>query len=69
MVRDALLGILVYFQTLAARADDDDGQTLAEYGLVLSVVAVGAIVASVIAFRDVFITAFDGATGCLDGDC
>lgn len=69
MVQDALLHLLVRFQVLAAHQRDERGQTLAEYGLVLSVVAVGAIVTSVVAFRDVFIGAFDTATSCLGGTC
>ncbi|MGI8553971.1 MAG: Flp family type IVb pilin [Dehalococcoidia bacterium] len=43
-----MLNLYVYLQTLGARllqADDDSGQGLAEYGLILALIAVVAIAA------------------------
>jgi Flp pilus assembly pilin Flp len=45
------------------------GQTLAEYGLIMAVIAVAVVVTAVIAFRGAIVTAFNNATGCLDGSC
>ena len=52
-----------------ARTRDEEGQTLAEYGLILAVVAVATIVAAGIAFKGAIVSAFNSATDCLDGTC
>jgi Flp pilus assembly pilin Flp len=56
-------------QSLMQGARDEDGQTLAEYGLILSVVAVAVVVAAAITFRDAIVTSFASATKCLSGSC
>ena len=48
---------------------EDNGQTLAEYGLIMAVIAVAVVVTAVTLFRGAIITAFNSATGCLDGAC
>jgi len=48
---------------------DDKGQTLAEYGLIMAVIAVAVVVTAVTLFRGAIITAFNSATNCLDGAC
>jgi Flp pilus assembly pilin Flp len=45
------------------------GQTLAEYGLIITLVAVGVIVPTTLIFRDQLIGAFNSATPCLMGGC
>lgn len=45
---------------------DDEGQDLAEYGLLLALVAV-VVAAAVIAFRGQIVAVFDSATGVLQG--
>lgn len=65
LVNEALLRALVGWYNLRARLEDEHGQTLAEYGLILAVVAIGIVVAAVIAFRTAIIGAFDAVTACL----
>jgi Flp pilus assembly pilin Flp len=69
LVNEALLRILAGWHGLEARLSDEEGQTLAEYGLIMAVIAVAVVVAAVVAFRGAIITAFNSATGCLDGSC
>ena len=45
------------------------GQTLAEYSLIVTVVAVAVTVAAVVVFRTQVAGAFTAATSCFDGDC
>lgn len=69
LVNEALLRALAGWHGLQARTKDESGQTLAEYGLIMAVIAVAVVVAAVVAFRDNIVTAFDNATDCLDGSC
>jgi Flp pilus assembly pilin Flp len=45
------------------------GQTLAEYSLIITVVAVGTVLLAILAFRESLAGAFDRGTDCLDGNC
>ena len=45
------------------------GQTLAEYGLLVTLIAVAVVVASTIVFRNELVVAFNSASFCLDGSC
>ncbi|OGO51435.1 MAG: hypothetical protein A2148_11900 [Chloroflexi bacterium RBG_16_68_14] len=69
LVNEALLRVLTGWHELQARAKDEEGQTLAEYGLIMAVIAIAVVVTAVIAFRTAIITAFEGAVDCLDGSC
>jgi Flp pilus assembly pilin Flp len=69
LVNEALLRVLAGWHGLQARTKDESGQTLAEYGLIMAVIAVAVVVAAVIAFRDNIVAAFENATDCLDGSC
>ncbi len=69
LVNDALLRMLAGWHNLQARAQDEEGQTLAEYGLIMAVIAVSVVVLAVVAFRGAIVTAFNGAVACLDGSC
>ena len=44
-------------------------QTLAEYGLIISLVAVGVVIPTMLLFRAELAAAFNSATSCLDGFC
>jgi Flp pilus assembly pilin Flp len=44
-------------------------QTLAEYGLIMSLVAVGVVLPTLLIFRGEMAAAFNSATNCLDGTC
>lgn len=69
VLNEALLRALAGWQNLQTRMKDEDGQTLAEYGLIMAVIAVAVIVISVTVFRDAIVSAFEGAVDCLDGSC
>ena len=58
LINEALLRLMVGLQGLRK----EEGQTLAEYGLIMAVIAVAVIVGAVIAFRGAIITAFNSAT-------
>ncbi len=59
----------IRFTSWIARTRDEDGQTLAEYGLIMAVIAVAVVVAAVIAFRGAITNTFYNATDCLSGTC
>jgi Flp pilus assembly pilin Flp len=48
---------------------DERAQTLAEYGLIISVIAVGVVIPFMLIFRQTLIEAYLAAAGCLDGSC
>ena len=61
--------ILVALRDLQSRISDEEGQTLAEYGLIMAVIAVAVVAAAAVAFRGAIIGAFNNATTCLGGSC
>jgi Flp pilus assembly pilin Flp len=69
LLNEALLRVIAGVHGLHARTKDEEGQTLAEYGLIMAVIAVLVVVTAVVAFRDAIVTAFNNATDCLDGSC
>ncbi len=69
LINEALLRVLTGWQGLQARMSDEEGQTLAEYGLIMAVIAVAVVITAVVLFRTAIITAFNSATDCLDGSC
>jgi Flp pilus assembly pilin Flp len=69
LINEALLRVLTGWQGLQARLSDEEGQTLAEYGLIMAVIAVAVVITAVVLFRTAIITAFNSATNCLDGSC
>ena len=69
MFKDVALRILVALQGVDAKFQDEEGQTLAEYGLIMAVIAVAVVVAAVVAFRGAIVSAFSSATTCLSGSC
>jgi len=69
LLNNALLRVVAGWHELQARLSDEEGQTLGEYGLIMAVIAVAVVITAVVAFRGAIITAFEGATNCLDGSC
>ena len=61
--------LLVALRDLESRISDEEGQTLAEYGLIMAVIAVAVVAAAAVAFRGAIIGAFSSATTCLSGSC
>ncbi len=68
ILNEALLRVLS-FQAPRIEVSDEKGQTLAEYGLIMAVIAVAVVITAVTLFRGAIITAFNSATNCLDGSC
>ena len=69
LVNEALCRVLIAWHGLQVRARDEEGQTLAEYGLIMAVIAVAVVILAVTVFRNAIVSAFDQATNCLDGTC
>ena len=69
MVNELVLRVFVALkgigQSLESKFQDEEGQTLAEYGLIMAVIAVAVVVAAGVAFRGAIIGAFSSATNCL----
>ncbi len=69
MLQNVGIRAVVAFQGLMnaieSKFQDEEGQTLAEYGLIMAVIAVAVVVAAGVAFRGAIIGAFDSATECL----
>ena len=51
------------------RLRDQAGQTLAEYAMILSLIAVVLVVTAVLVFRDGVVNAFSDARSCITGGC
>ncbi len=68
ILNEALIRVLS-FQAPRIEFPDEKGQTLAEYGLIMAVIAVAVVVTAVTLFRGAIITAFNSASSCLDGTC
>ena len=66
MVSTVGLWLLCKLQALAPRTRDESGQTLAEYGLIIAVVATGVVLLAVFTFKDAIVSSFDGAETCLN---
>jgi Flp pilus assembly pilin Flp len=69
MLKELALRVLVALQGIESKVTDEEGQTLAEYGLIMAVIAIAVVVAAVVAFRGAIVSAFNGATKCLSGSC
>jgi Flp pilus assembly pilin Flp len=69
MLRDAALRTLIALQDARARLQGERGQTLAEYSLIISAIAVATITICVIAFRESIVGAWNSASDCLNGSC
>jgi len=69
MLSTLVFRVLFAIESATSKLTDEEGQTLAEYGLIMAVIAVAVIALAVIAFRDAIIGAFGRATTCLSGSC
>jgi len=69
MFRELAIRAVLALHNLQSRLQDEEGQTLAEYGLIMAVIAIAVVVAAVVAFRGAIVGAFNSATGCLSGSC
>jgi Flp pilus assembly pilin Flp len=64
-LNNLILLLLAKFHGLAGSFRDELGQTLAEYGLIMSVIAIAVLVLAVVAFRGTIIGAFTTAGTCI----
>lgn len=69
MFQNLILRAWTSLHMLSSRVSDDEGQTLAEYGLIMAVIAVAVIAVAAVAFRGAIISAFSKSTTCLGGSC
>ena len=60
-----LLRLLVGLHSLGRSPQAERGQTLAEYGLLLALIAVAVVVGAVVAFRAAIVEAWDALPHCL----
>jgi Flp pilus assembly pilin Flp len=64
-LNQALLRLLAGLQSLGRSPQDERGQTLAEYGLLLALIAVVVVVGAVVAFRAAIVEAWNALPHCL----
>jgi len=64
-IRGALAGWRAWWQT----ASRQRGQTLAEYSLIATIIAIGMAVLTLIVFRTSLTGAFTSVLSCIDGSC
>lgn len=69
MLTSVALRVFVAMQQFGARTQDEDGQTLAEYSLIISAIAVAAVITGILVFREALTGAFNKASNCLNGSC
>ena len=66
MLTNLMLRALLAMKRVENRLNDDEGQTLAEYGLIMAVIAVAVVIAAGVAFRGAISDAFNSASNCLN---
>jgi Flp pilus assembly pilin Flp len=64
-----LLRALAAWHEMCTRLASTRAQTLAEYSLLLTIVAVGVVVPTLILFRGMLAGAFEGVRVCLPSGC
>ncbi len=69
MARNLLDRVPLLAIRLLRALQNETGQALAEYGVILTVVAVGVVVPTLLLFRAEIAATFSAATGCFDGSC
>ena len=65
----ALAALARCYARLRSKLSAERGQTLAEYSLLLTLVAVGVTVTAIIVFRTALAAGFDAMTTCLLNGC
>lgn len=61
--------VLAGWRTWWQAASSQWGQTLAEYSMIVTIIAIGAVMLSLIVFRTSLAGAFNSVLNCLDGSC
>jgi len=66
MINGWVLRVLVAWQGPRRGVRQEEGQTLAEYGLIMSFIAVSVIVLAVVGFRGSLTPMFNDAAACIN---
>jgi Flp pilus assembly pilin Flp len=66
MATDVGLWLLYRLQAIASSTRDERGQTLAEYGMIIALIATAVVVLAVFTFKDAIVGSFNGAETCLN---
>ena len=69
MLRSATDALALAVLRVYVRLRVERGQTLAEYGVIVSVLAVFVVVTAVVAFGDAVTDVFTNMVSCLSGSC
>ena len=69
VLSDALLHLLTRWGELRVRFSEERGQTLSEYGLLITVISVAVVLLAAVTFREHLAAASEAAASCLDGSC
>ncbi len=69
MLTGVALRVFIALRGIGTRIDGDDGQTLAEYSLIITTIAVAVTILSVVVFRNALAAAFNSVIPCLTGSC
>lgn len=64
LLNEAVLRLVTGVQALGSQGARERGQTLAEYGLILAVIAAAIVVGAVIAFRGALLDTYNELTQC-----
>lgn len=64
LLNEALLRLMAGVQSLGSDGARERGQTLAEYGLLLALIAVAVVVGAVVLYRTAITDLFDEVTFC-----
>ncbi len=69
MLNELSLRVFVALKGITSKFQDEEGQTLAEYGLIMAVISVFVIGGAAVLFREAITGSFNRATACLGGTC
>ena len=69
MLRSATDALALAVLRVYVRLRVERGQTLAEYGVIVSVLTVFVVVVAVLGFGDAVTSVFSNMVSCLSGDC
>lgn len=68
-MRKAIGKLRLSLRALGVHVQETTGQTLAEYSILVTVVALGITLLAMTAFRDDLAGLFNSVANCLDGSC
>ena len=66
-MQKATIRVLAALHNLRSKTQDEHGQTLAEYGIMMAVIAVAIMVTAMIGFKGALVDQFDRSGSCLNG--